>query len=136
KRDWSSDVCSSDLTSGARLLYPGDGKRATRFIPEEICPRAAAVQFAADTAGTSRGGSAICRPWTRTRTDFRSIPHQPARSRRGRLPVYYHRRIPGAHELVRALWFRTHRGCCREWTTEDVPGPADSPCGSPPLTGG
>src|ERR1700691_6479573 len=58
-----------------------DGKRASRYVSEEVCPRAASLRSAADFASAARCGSAIRRPGTWPCTDFGSAPHQLASGR-------------------------------------------------------
>ena len=48
--------------NGARLLYSGDGKRASRSVSEEVYSRSASLRSAADFTGAARRGSAIRRP--------------------------------------------------------------------------
>jgi hypothetical protein len=76
------DVAAANRSENCvRVLYPGDGKRASRYVSEEVCPRAASLRSAADFTSAARRGSAIRRPGTWPCADFGSAPNQLARGR-------------------------------------------------------
>ena len=121
------------LTNRARLLYFGNGKCASRYVSEEVCPRAAPydlplillARLAVDRRFAGRGlGHALISE--ALRISLRVADEVGCR-------CDHHRRLSGSGQLVRTIRVCAHRGCCGHGTTKDVSGPADGPRSAPAL---
>ena len=91
-RDWSSDVCSSDLTNARHLPPAPPQQPPKKRMTDHLLTRARRGSIAECSFADLQGGSPKVKPLPLNESDRGNTPNTPSNSRSGTPPRLKHRR--------------------------------------------